>query len=119
VKYDHEHGTREVYEYEAGWYPSEAPFAKSTRGGDEDTGYVVTLGTNVMDYRSEAWIFDAKRITSGPIARVRIPHASRPASTPAGSPAATCGATARRSTEKGTLPFSGKGKRGRYPFPTP
>ena len=73
VKYDHERGTREVCEYEAGWYPSEAPFAKSTRGGDEDTGYVVTLATNVMDYRSEAWIFDAKRITAGPIARVRIP----------------------------------------------
>jgi len=73
VKYDHDRGTREVYEYEAGWYPSEAPFAKSTRGGDEDAGYVVTIGTNVMDYRSEAWIFDAQRITAGPIARVRIP----------------------------------------------
>jgi carotenoid cleavage dioxygenase len=33
----------------------------------------VTIGTNVMDYRSEAWIFDAKRITAGPIARVRLP----------------------------------------------
>jgi carotenoid cleavage dioxygenase len=73
VKYDHERGTREVYEYEAGWYPSEAPFARSTRGGEEDSGYVVTIGTNVMDYRSEAWIFDARCITAGPICRVRIP----------------------------------------------
>ncbi|HET9693255.1 MAG TPA: carotenoid oxygenase family protein [Steroidobacteraceae bacterium] len=73
VKYDHERGTREVYQYADGWYPSEAPFARSTRGGDEDAGYVTTIATNVYDYRSEAWIFDAKRITDGPIARVRIP----------------------------------------------
>jgi carotenoid cleavage dioxygenase len=25
------------------------------------------------DYRSELWIFDAKRITEGPMTRVRIP----------------------------------------------
>jgi carotenoid cleavage dioxygenase-like enzyme len=73
VKYDHESGTREVYEYSKGWYPSEAPFARSTKGGDEDSGYVVTLATCGADYRSQAWIFDAKRITAGPIARIKIP----------------------------------------------
>jgi carotenoid cleavage dioxygenase-like enzyme len=26
-----------------------------------------------MDYRSEAWIFDARRITAGPLARVKLP----------------------------------------------
>ena len=73
VKYDHEQGSREVFEYGDGWFPNEAPFAKSTRGGDEDSGYVVTIATDARDYRSEAWIFDAKRITAGPLARVRIP----------------------------------------------
>jgi carotenoid cleavage dioxygenase len=73
VKYDHDQGTREIYKYPAGWFPSEAPFAKSTRGGDEDSGYAITLATNIRDYRSEAWIFDAKRITAGPLARVRLP----------------------------------------------
>jgi carotenoid cleavage dioxygenase-like enzyme len=73
VKYDHDTGSREVYNYPAGWHPSEAPFAKSTRGGDEDSGYVITIATNGRDYTSEAWIFDAKRITDGPITRVRIP----------------------------------------------
>jgi len=34
---------------------------------------VITIGTNALDYRSEAWIFDARRITAGPICRVRIP----------------------------------------------
>jgi hypothetical protein len=51
----------------------ERPFARGARGGDEDSGYVTTLATNVYDYRSEAWVFDAKRITAGPIARVAIP----------------------------------------------
>jgi len=73
VKYDHDKGTSEVYNYPAGWFPSEAPFAKSTRGGDEDSGYAITLATNIKDYRSEAWIFDARRITAGPLARVRLP----------------------------------------------
>ena len=73
VKYDHESGGRTVYEYGAGWFANESPFAKSTRGGDEDRGYVITLATQVSDYRSEAWIFDAQRIAAGPIARVKIP----------------------------------------------
>lgn len=73
VKYDHEDGSREVYEYGAGWYASEAPFARSTRGGDEDSGYVITLATQIADYHSEAWVFDAKRISAGPIARVLMP----------------------------------------------
>jgi len=73
VKYDHEKGGREVYQYPQGWFPSEAPFAKSTRGGSEDSGYVITLAVNAADYRSEAWIFDATHITAGPIARVQLP----------------------------------------------
>lgn len=73
VKYDHDKGTREVYRYPTGWFPSESTFAKSTRGGDEDQGYVTTLATNSADWTSEAWIFDAKRITAGPITRIRLP----------------------------------------------
>jgi carotenoid cleavage dioxygenase-like enzyme len=73
VKYDHEKGTREIYEYPQGWFPSEAPFAKSTRGGDEDNGYVITLATNAKDYTGEAWVFNAKDIRRGPIARVKLP----------------------------------------------
>ncbi|HEX7374968.1 MAG TPA: carotenoid oxygenase family protein [Steroidobacteraceae bacterium] len=73
VKYDHETCTREIYRYPAGWFPSEAPFAPSSRGGDEDNGYVVTLATNIADYRSEAWIFHAQNITAGPMTRVALP----------------------------------------------
>lgn len=73
VKYDHEDGSRVVHEYGAGWFPSEAPFARSTRGGDEDSGYVVTIATQIAGYASEAWVFDARRIGDGPIAKVRLP----------------------------------------------
>jgi carotenoid cleavage dioxygenase len=73
VKYDHEKGTREIYHYPRGWFPSETAFSKSTRGGDEDQGYCVTLATNIADYQSEAWIFDAKNITAGPITRIAVP----------------------------------------------
>ena len=73
VKFDHERGTEETYAYPKGWFPSEAPFAPSTRGGDEDNGYAITLATNVADYVSEAWIFNAKRIKDGPITKVRLP----------------------------------------------
>jgi carotenoid cleavage dioxygenase len=73
VKYDHDKGTREIYHYPRGWFPSETAFAKSTRGGAEDDGYAVTIATNAADWRSEAWIFDARQITAGPIARIRLP----------------------------------------------
>jgi carotenoid cleavage dioxygenase len=73
VKYDHENGSREVYHYPAGWFPSEAPFARGESGTAEDSGYAITLATNAADWRSEAWIFNAQRITDGPIARVPLP----------------------------------------------
>jgi carotenoid cleavage dioxygenase-like enzyme len=37
-----------------------------------DCGYVITLATHAKDYSAEAWIFDARRITAGPIARVTL-----------------------------------------------
>lgn len=73
VKYDHERGSREVYHYPSGWFPSETTFARSTAGGDEDRGYAITLATNLDGHRSEAWVFDAQDIMRGPIARVAVP----------------------------------------------
>ena len=73
VKYDHLDGSRKVYKYDAGWFPSETAFAKSTRGGEEDRGYAITLATRGSDYHSEAWIYDAQRIEAGPVTRVKIP----------------------------------------------
>ncbi len=73
VKFDHEDGSHELHRYPRGWYPSEASFAPGLRGGGEDDGYVVTMATNGADYASEAWVYDARRIADGPVARVRLP----------------------------------------------
>jgi carotenoid cleavage dioxygenase len=73
VKYDLVDGSRKVFEYETGWFPSETAFAKSTRGGAEDRGYAITIAVRASDYQSEAWIFDAQRIEAGPITRVKLP----------------------------------------------
>jgi carotenoid cleavage dioxygenase len=73
VKYDHEDGgscTR--YDYPDGWFGSETPFAPGSRGASEDDGYLVTIMCH-KDGRSEAWVFDARQIESGPLARVRLP----------------------------------------------
>ena len=73
VKYDHETGAATRYDYEPGWFASESPFARRVGGTDEDDGYVVTLATNANDLRSECWVFDARQIERGPVARIALP----------------------------------------------
>jgi carotenoid cleavage dioxygenase len=73
VKYDHETGRATRYDYEPGWFASESPFARSTRGGDEDDGYVVTIMTHAESFESESWVFSAREIERGPVCRVKLP----------------------------------------------
>ncbi len=72
VKYDHEDGSRVRYDYPDGWFASESPYARRVGAQSEDDGYVVTIMMN-RDGRSEAWVFDARQIERGPVARVRLP----------------------------------------------
>jgi len=72
VKYDHEDGSCVRYDYPDGWFASESPFAPAVGGVSEDDGYVVTIMMNT-DGRSESWVFDARQIERGPVARVRLP----------------------------------------------
>ena len=78
VKYDHEDGSRSRYEYGEGLCGSEAPFAKRVGGSGEDDGYVVSFVTSRETNRSACWIFSARDIERGPIAKValptRVPH---------------------------------------------
>ena len=73
VKYDHEDGSTRRYDYPPGVYGSESPFAKRAGGESEDDGYVMTLVTNERTYASECWIFSARDIERGPVAKVKIP----------------------------------------------
>ncbi|MEO0812876.1 MAG: carotenoid oxygenase family protein, partial [Myxococcota bacterium] len=75
VKYDLSTGAYTRFDYGAGVFGSEAPFAARTESpdADEDDGYVVTFVTDRADWTSAVWVFDAKRIEAGPIAKVRVP----------------------------------------------
>jgi carotenoid cleavage dioxygenase len=72
VKYDHDDGSCERFDYGAGSYGGEAPFARRVGGGDEDDGYVTTIVSNDSG-RSQCWVFSARDIASGPIAKVALP----------------------------------------------
>ena len=77
VKYNNETGQYDQWDYGEGVYGSETPFAPvkgATRDNAEDDGYVVSLVTDSNTWKSELQIFDAKDITVGPIARVKIPQ---------------------------------------------
>jgi carotenoid cleavage dioxygenase len=73
VKYDHEDGSCVRYDYEPGWCAGESTFAPRPGGETEDDGYVINFAANTDTLRSEAWIFDARAIERGPIARVALP----------------------------------------------
>jgi carotenoid cleavage dioxygenase len=73
VKYDTDTGTRAAYEFPAGWYGSEAPFAPRRAQGAEDDGYLVSFVVEEATGRSEVFILDAARIEAGPVARVKLP----------------------------------------------
>ena len=48
------------------------PYAPRVGATSEDDGYVVTIMMST-DGRSESWVFSAKEIERGPLARVRLP----------------------------------------------
>ncbi len=73
VKYDHESGRATRFDYEPGWFASEAPFARRPGARSEDDGYVLTFASEAASGRSECWIFSALEIERGPIARVALP----------------------------------------------
>ncbi len=78
VRYDTDSGASQVWRYGDGVYGNEAPVApkSGTRAGvsDEADAYVVSFLTDTNDWSSCCAIFDARDISRGPIARVKIPH---------------------------------------------
>ena len=74
IKYDLLRGTHQRYVFEPHVYASEAPMAPCPRGSAEDDGYLLTYTIDLQRDLSECWIFDAKDITRGPVARVGLPE---------------------------------------------
>ena len=57
-----------------GVYASETAVAPRPGGSAEDDGYLVTITSDVNRDLSECLVFDAARLSDGPIARVRLPE---------------------------------------------
>ena len=77
VKYDNQTGQRQEWDYGDGVFGSEAPFVPkkgADRNSEEDDGYVTTIVTDTNNWTSACLVFDAKDISQGPIAKVKLPH---------------------------------------------
>jgi carotenoid cleavage dioxygenase-like enzyme len=74
VKQDLVTGNEERYAFGDGVFASETPFAPRPDGTAEDDGYLITMTTDMNRDCSECLVFDATRLTDGPIARVRLPE---------------------------------------------
>ena len=77
VKYNNDTGQHTQWDYGPGVFGSEAVYAPkpgASRSSAEDDGYVITLVTDSNTWRSECLVFDATDITTGPVARVQMPH---------------------------------------------
>lgn len=73
VKVDLQTGQRERFAYGDGVFGSEAPFVARPGATEEDDGYIVSFVTDTRDWQSACWVFDARHISTGPVAKVKLP----------------------------------------------
>jgi carotenoid cleavage dioxygenase len=76
VRYDMKTNARQRYAFPRGVFASESPVAPRAGGSSEDEAdaYLVTFVSDVANDSSECQVFDARDITRGPIARLRLPE---------------------------------------------
>jgi carotenoid cleavage dioxygenase-like enzyme len=74
VKHDVLTGAEERFDLPDGVYASETAMAPRIGATAEDDGYLVTITSDVNRDLSECLVFDAARLSDGPIARVRLPE---------------------------------------------
>jgi carotenoid cleavage dioxygenase len=74
VKVDLETGAEQRYAFGPGVFGSETPMAPRPGATEEDDGYLVTFTTDVDRDRSECLVLDARDLSNGPIARIRLPE---------------------------------------------
>jgi len=77
VKYDMATGSCQRFDYGDGVSGSESWFASRNVGtaeSEEDDGYVITYAHSRHDWVSRCLVFDAKDISKGPIATIRMPQ---------------------------------------------
>ena len=74
IKYDIQTGSYDEVDYGEHVYGSEAPFCPRVGATtDEDDGYLVSFVTDTRDWTSACLVFNAKALSDGPVAKVKIP----------------------------------------------
>lgn len=74
VKHDLLTGVQESYSFGDGVYGSETQMAPRAGGTSEDDGYLVTLITDMSDDASYCLVFDAGRVSDGPVCKLALPE---------------------------------------------
>ncbi|MBL8379994.1 MAG: carotenoid oxygenase family protein [Burkholderiales bacterium] len=74
MRWDTEARTTESFEFAPAFNASEPQFCARDGATAEDDGYVVTFLHNSDTRQGECWLFDARAIAAGPLAKVHIPQ---------------------------------------------
>ena len=74
VRHDTEAGADDSFPMADGVYASEVGVAPRAAGAAEDDVYLVTFTSDAARDRSECLVLDGRRISDGPIARLRLPE---------------------------------------------
>ncbi len=75
VKLDLERGRADEHRFARHEWPSEGVFVpRDPRAGDADDGWAISLVYDARTHRSAWWVFDARRIADGPVARAHLSH---------------------------------------------
>ncbi len=74
VRYDLESGKRDVFDGGDGYVPSEVVFVPAGDNASEEEGWLLGYFFDRAKDTSELAVFDATRVSGGPIARVELPQ---------------------------------------------
>jgi carotenoid cleavage dioxygenase-like enzyme len=74
VKHDLSTGREERYRFGDGVYGSDTAMAPRAAGTSEDDGYLITLTTDMNADASYCLVFDATRVSDGPVCKLQLPE---------------------------------------------
>ncbi|MCB0931119.1 MAG: carotenoid oxygenase family protein [Mycobacterium sp.] len=74
VRHDVQTGTEQRITFGEGVYGSETAMAPRVGSRGEDDGYLVTLTTDMNEDASYCLVFDAARLTDGPVCKLQLPE---------------------------------------------
>jgi carotenoid cleavage dioxygenase len=73
MKFDMQTGTSQHYDFANGVSPAEPFFVSATDATEEDHGYVLGYVYEPLTNTSDLWIMEAANISTGPVAKVKLP----------------------------------------------